>query len=42
MVAQDVPGETDKDRCQSGKAFAICDISDGGSAGIEIVVLRYS
>ena len=30
--------KTGKDRCQSGEAFAICDISDGGSAGIKILI----
>jgi len=29
--------EIDKDRCQSGQTFEICDISDGRGHGIESV-----
>ncbi len=38
LVAKDTPSETDQDRCQSGKAFAICDISDGRSDGLKIII----
>jgi hypothetical protein len=38
LVAQDTPGETDKNRCQSGETFKICDISDGRGDGIKIII----
>ena len=37
-VAQDASSETDKDWCQSGETFEICDISDGRGDGFEIIV----
>ncbi len=36
---KDAPSETDKDRCQSGKAFEICDLSDGRGDGVKVIVL---
>jgi hypothetical protein len=39
MVAEDTQRETDKNRCQSGKAFEIFDIPDGGGGSTEGFIL---
>jgi len=38
LVAQDASVKTDKDWCQSGETFEICNFSNGRSDGIKIIV----
>jgi hypothetical protein len=39
LVVEDTQRETDKNQCQSGKAFEICDIPDGRGGCAEGFVL---
>jgi DNA polymerase-1 len=39
VVTEDTPGEADQDRSQSCSSCPLCDIPDGGSIGVEVVVL---